>query len=148
MKILFVCHGNICRSPMAEAVMKYLVREAGREGEFEIDSAAMRTDEIGSGVYPPARRELAAHGITDFTHSARLMTLADYAHCDMVVGMDAENEEDVRELTRGDPDGKFRLLMSFTGERRGVADPWYTRDFSATWRDVLAGCSALLSQLK
>lgn len=146
-KILFVCHGNICRSTMAEAVFRQLVRDAGRYDTFEIDSAAMRRDELGNPIYPPARRELQRHGVAPGNHRARLMTLDDYAHFDWIVGMDDENERDVRRLTGGDPDGKFRQLLSFAGIEREVADPWYTRDFAATWDDVLTGCRALLALL-
>lgn len=147
-KLLFVCHGNICRSPMAERVMKHLVAQAGLVDKYEIASAAMQTDAIGSPLYPPARRELAAHGIDGDGHRARLMTKADYAHYDLVLGMDEENRDDFMWLTGNDPDGKFRLLMSYTGVNRDVADPWYTRDFTATWNDVWSGCSALLAQLE
>ena len=146
-KILFVCHGNICRSTMAEAVFNQLVRDAGRAGAFEVDSAAMRRDELGNPIYPPAARELRRRGVEPGNHRARLMTPDDYAHFDWIVGMDEENERDVRRLTGGDPDGKFRRLLSFAGIERDVADPWYTRDFAATWDDVLAGCRALLASL-
>ena len=145
--ILFVCHGNICRSTMAEAVFKHLVHEAGLDDAFEIDSAAMWTDELGHLIYPPARRELERHGVAPGNHRARLMKLGDYAHFDWIVGMDEENERDVLRLTGGDPDGKFRRLLSFAGIEREVADPWYTRDFSATWDDVQTGCRALLAFL-
>ena len=146
-RILFVCHGNICRSPMAEFCMKDLVRKAGREAEFEIASAALHTDEIGNPVYPPARRELAAHGISCDGKTARLITRADYARWDYIVGMDDANRRDLRRLFPDDPDDKFSLLLDWTNHPRPVADPWYTRDFAATWRDVLAGCTALLRRL-
>ncbi len=146
-RILFVCHGNICRSPMAEFCMKDLVRRAGREAEFEIASAALHTDEIGNPVYPPARRELAAHGIACDGKTARLMERADYARWDFIVGMDDVNRRDLLRLFPGDPDGKISLLLDWTGSPRAVADPWYTRDFATTWRDVLDGCTAMLAAI-
>ena len=144
-KILFVCHGNICRSPMAEFVMKWLVEKAGREGEFEIASAATSTEEIGNPVYPPARRKLAEHGITSAGKVARQLTRSDYRHYDIIVGMDRWNMRNMQRMLGGDPDGKLRLLMDYTG-RPGeeLADPWYTGDFETTWRDVLEGCQGLL----
>ena len=145
-KILFVCHGNICRSPMAERVMKHLVAESGMEEKFEIASAAMRTDAIGCQMYSPARRELEAHGVNGDGHEARLMTLADYDYYDLIIGMDEENERDIMRLTKNDPQNKFRLLMSYVGLAREVADPWYTRDFTQTWLDVNNACSALLRE--
>lgn len=147
-KILFVCHGNICRSPMAEFVMKDLVKKAGREAEFEIASAATSTEEIGNPVYPPARRELAAHGIGCAGHAARQLRRADYDHYDLLIGMDGANVRNMRRMCGGDPDGKIRLLLDFA-DRPGqeVADPWYTGDFTATWRDVEAGCQGLLAHL-
>ena len=148
-KILFVCHGNICRSPMAEFVMKDLVKKAGREAEFEIASAATSTEEIGNPVYPPARRELAAHGIGCAGHAARQLRRADYDHYDLLIGMDGANVRNMRRMCGGDPDGKIRLLLDFAGRpAQEVADPWYTGDFTATWRDVEAGCRGLLEQLK
>ena len=148
-KILFVCHGNICRSPMAEFVMKDLVKKAGRGAEFEIASAATSTEEIGNPVYPPARRELAAHGIGCAGHAARQLRRNDYVHYDLLIGMDGANVRNMRRMCGGDPDGKIRLLLDFAGRPgQEVADPWYTGDFTATWRDVEAGCRGLLEQLK
>ena len=148
-KILFVCHGNICRSPMAEFVMKDLVKKAGRAAEFEIASAATSTEEIGNPVYPPARRELAAHGIGCAGHAARQLRRDDYVHYDLLIGMDGANVRNMRRMCGGDPDGKIRLLLDFAGRPgQEVADPWYTGDFTATWRDVEAGCKGLLEQLK
>ena len=146
-KILFVCHGNICRSPMAEFVMKWLVKEAGREGEFEIASAATSTEEIGNPVYPPARCKLAEHGIASDGKYARQITRRDYSYYDLIVGMDEWNLRNMRRMLGGDPDGKICLLMDYTERPGEVADPWYTGDFEATWRDVLEGCRGLLAVL-
>ena len=147
-KILFVCHGNICRSPMAEFVMKDLVRKAGLESQFHIASAATSTEEIGSPVYPPARRKLAEHGINCSGKTARQLTRADYDRYDLLIGMDNANLRNMRRICGGDSDGKIRLLLEFTGRSGEVADPWYTGDFETTWRDVLEGCSGLLSHLQ
>ena len=146
-KILFVCHGNICRSPMAEFVMKWLVKEAGREGEFEIASAATSTEEIGNPVYPPARRKLAEHGIASDGKYARQITRRDYQYYDLIVGMDEWNLRNMRRMLGGDPEGKICLLMDFTERPGEVADPWYTGDFEATWRDVLEGCRGILRDI-
>ncbi len=146
-KLLFVCHGNICRSPMAEYVMKELVREAGRETEFDIASAAATAEEIGNPVYPPARQELARHGIDCSGKRARLLRREDYDRYDLLIGMDRENLRDMRRICGGDPEGKLCLLLDFTDRPGSVADPWYTGDFQATWRDVEAGCRGLLARL-
>ena len=146
-RILFVCHGNICRSPMAEFVMKDLVQKAGREDEFEIESAATSTEEIGNGVYPPARRKLAEHGIRCNGKTARQMTENDYDHFDLLIGMDSWNIRNMNFICSGDPDRKIRMLMDFTDRPGDVADPWYTGDFEATWCDVLEGCECLLKEM-
>lgn len=146
-KILFVCHGNICRSPMAEYVMKDLVAASGRVSEFEIASAATSTEEIGNGVYPPVRRLLEAAGIDCSAHAARQMTAADYRHYDLVVAMDGQNLANIRRIIGSDPDGKVCRLLDFTPTPGDIADPWYTRDFGLTWRQVNAGCRALLARL-
>ena len=145
--ILFVCHGNICRSPMAEFVMKQLVEEAGRSDEFAIASAATSTEEIGNPVYPPARRKLAEHGIGCAGKTARQMTRADYNHYDLLVGMDEANIRNMRRISGGDPEGKIHQLLAFTDRPGEVADPWYTGNFDATWRDVLEGCQCLLNKI-
>lgn len=147
-KILFVCHGNICRSPMAEFVMKDLVKNAGLERKFSIASAATSTEEIGCPVYPPARRKLAEHGIGCAGHAARQLTAADYDHWDYLVGMDVANLRNMRRICGGDPEGKISLLLDWADRSGDVADPWYTGDFDATWRDVLAGCSGLLAHIR
>ena len=146
-KILFVCHGNICRSPMAEFVMKDLVRRKGISKDFEIASAATSTEEIGNPVYPPARRKLAEHGISCSGKTARQMTMGDYVHFDYLIGMDNWNLRNMRRMTKNDPDGKIHSLLSFAGKDAEVADPWYTGDFEATWQDVNEGCEALLKTL-
>ena len=147
-RILFVCHGNICRSPMAEFVMKDLAAKAGMAGAFQIDSAATSREEIGCPVYPPARRKLAEHGIACGGHAARQMTRHDYDSYDLLIGMDSANLRNMRRICGGDPDGKLHLLLDYTGHPGDVADPWYTGDFEATWRDVLAGCMGLLREWK
>ena len=148
MKILFVCHGNICRSPMAEYVMKDLVKREGLEDECSIASAATSTEEIGNGVYPPARRKLQEHGISCAGHAARQLRQADYQAYDLLVGMDRANLRNMLRICGGDPEGKISLLMDHTSRRGEVADPWYTGDFETTWQDVLEGCQGLLEQLK
>lgn len=147
-KILFVCHGNICRSPMAEFIMKDLVRKAGLADRFHIGSAATSREELGNPVYPPARRKLAEHGIACAGHAARQLTAQDYENYDLLIGMDRENLRNMRRICGGDPDGKLSLLLDHTGRSRDVADPWYTGDFEATWQDVLAGCQALLAEIR
>lgn len=144
-KILFVCHGNICRSPMAEYLMKHLVQEAGCAERFEIASAATSAEEIGNPVYPPARRKLAEHGISCTGHAARRMTRADYDRYDLLIGMDSENRYYMNRICGGDPMGKIHLLMEYTTRPGDVADPWYTGNFEQTWQDVSEGCQGLLS---
>ena len=147
-KLLFVCHGNICRSPMAAFMMQELVREAGLAGQIETDSAAVSREEIGNPIYPPAQRQLRAHGVPFTDHRARQMTRADYAAFDLLIGMDGSNLSAMRRICGGDPDGKLRLLMAFAGTPCDVADPWYTGDFDAAWRDIETGCHALLETLR
>ena len=146
-KILFICHGNICRSPMAELVMKDLVGKAGLSGRFHIGSAAVSREEIGSPVYPPAREILAQHGISCAGKRAVQLTRADYEKYDYLVGMDGANMRNMKHMLGGDPDGKMYKLMSFAGSDRDVADPWYTRNFEVTYRDVEEGCKGLLAFL-
>ena len=138
-RILFVCHGNICRSPMAEFVMKDLVKKAGREQEFYIESAATSTEELGNSVYPPARQKLAEHG--------RQMTRRDYDAFDLLIGMDTWNIRNMERISGGDPQHKIHRLLDYTQRSGDVADPWYTGNFEATWRDVSEGCQALLAIL-
>ena len=146
-KILFICHGNICRSPMAEFVMKDLVRKAGMEDVFCIASAATSTEEIGNPVYPPARRKLSEHGISCAGKTARQLRKADYEHYDYLVGMDSANFRNMQRICGGDPEGKISLLLDYTDHPGSVADPWYTGDFEATWQDVLAGCRGLFAEI-
>ncbi len=146
--ILFICHGNICRSPIAEFVMKDLVKKAGLEAQFHIESAATSTEEIGNLVYPPARRKLAEHGIDCAGKTARQLTNSDYEKYDLLIGMDRANLRNMYRICGGDFAGKMHLLMDYTDHPGDVADPWYTDDFETTWRDVLAGCQGLLTCIK
>ena len=146
-RILFVCHGNICRSPMAEYVMKQLVKQAGLQERYEIASAATSREEIGNPVYPPAQRELARHGISCKGHAARQMTRADYDDYDYIVAMEPFN---IRNMLRicDDPKGKMRLLMSFAGSDEPIDDPWYTWRFAEVYGQIEAGCRAMLDELE
>ena len=147
-KILFVCHGNICRSPMAELVLKDMAQKRGVEGRFEIASAATSREELGNPVYPPAARKLAENGIACPGHRARQMTREDYERYDLIVCMDRNNVRNTLAITGGDPEGKIKLLLDFTPRAgRQVADPWYTGNFDETWRDVTEGCAAMLEKL-
>lgn len=148
MHLLFVCHGNICRSPMAEFIMKDLVHEAGLSKKISISSAALTTEEIGHDMYPPARNILAARGIPFSPRRARLMTRADYDRADLVLAMDEENLYHLRRLIGEDRAGKIHLLMEYAGEKREVADPWYTGDFRKTFDDIRRGCEGLLQALE
>ena len=147
-KILFVCHGNICRSPMAEFCMRQLVEQAGLTGRYEIASAATSAEELGNGVYPPARQLLRRHGISCDGKTARQMTAADYGRYDLLIGMEEYNLRNMRRICGGDPEGKMHRLLDFTDRPGDIDDPWYTGDVESTWRDVLAGCRALLEYLE
>ncbi len=144
-KILFVCHGNICRSPMAEFVMKDLVKKAGLADRFWIESAATSGEELGNPVYPPARRKLAEHGISCAGKTARRLRRDDFETYDLLIGMDRENLRAMGRISGGTE--KIHLLLDFTDRPGEVADPWYTGDFDATWRDVEEGCRGLLQAL-
>ena len=133
---------------MAEFVMKGLVKKAGLELQFHIESAATSAEEIGNPIYPPARRKLAGHGIDCTGKTARQLSKSDYGKYDLLIGMDRANLRNMRRICGGDHDGKIHLLMEYTGHSGEVADPWYTGDFEATWQAVLAGCSGLLNQLQ
>lgn len=147
--ILFICHGNICRSPMAEFVMKDLARKAGLEGAVRVASAATSTEEIGNPVYPPARRKLAGAPDRLRRKDGPAAPEEDYQAYDYLVGMDHANLRNMRRMLGGDPEGKLSLLLDHAG-RPGeeIADPWYTGDFEETYQDVLAGCQGLLDQIR
>lgn len=145
-KILFICHGNICRSPMAEFIMKDLVAKAGLENEFFIASAATSTEELGNGVYPPARDILRAHGIGCKGKTAVQLTPADYEKYDLLIVMDDYNLRNIKRIIKSDSEGKIHKLMDYCGGGN-VSDPWYTRDFETAYNDILRGCKALLDEL-
>jgi protein-tyrosine phosphatase len=149
-KILFVCHGNICRSPVAEFVLKDMVKKAGKEKEFFIASAATTTDEIWNGVgnpvYPPARDTLLQHGIDPSGKRATLLTQDDYNRYDFIIGMDRENLHDMHRICGGDPQHKISLLLDYTDHPRDVADPWYTRNFDVAYADIVEGCKAFVEK--
>lgn len=145
--ILFVCHGNICRSTMAEFVMKDLVHKAGREEEFHIQSAATHRDEIGSDTHYGTKEILKLKGVPFTPRHAVQMVKADYEKYDLIIGMDSENMTYIKRIIGEDTKNKVHLLLSFAGEKRSVADPWYTGDFDKTYDDVVKGCTALLQGL-
>lgn len=147
-RILFVCHGNICRSPMAEMVMKHLVKQAGREKDFFIESAACRTDEIGNGMHYGTVNKLRQMNVPFTDHRARLITAADYSDYNLIIAMDEENMYDLNRKLGQDTDNKYHKLLEYAGKTRDVADPWYTGNFDATWNDVVEGCQGLLKLLK
>ena len=147
-KVLFICHGNICRSPMSEFIFRDMITRRGLASSFQVSSAATSREELGNPVYPPARRKLAEHGIACEGHAARQMTAADYDRFDLLIGMDQNNLRNMNRICGGDPQHKLHLLMDYTDHPGEVADPWYTGDFERTWRDVLAGCQGLLAQLE
>ena len=147
-RILMVCHGNICHSPMAEYVMRDMVRKAGLEDRFHIESAATSYEEIGNPVYPPARRELERHGIGCRGHAARHMEREDYADFDWLVGMEPVNLRNMQRICGGDPEGKMRLLMSFAGSNEAIDDPWYTGRFGEVYAQIETGCRAMLAALR
>ena len=152
-RVLFVCLGNICRSPMAEFIMKSIISERGLSDRFYIASAATSTEEIWNGVgnpvYPPAKRELAKHGISCEGKRAVQITKADYGKYDYILGMEERNIRNILRIVRKDPEHKVKLLLDFTDRPgRSIADPWYTGDFEETYRDVYEGCTALLEALE
>ena len=151
-KVLFICHGNICRSPMAEFIMKEQLRKLGLEEEFYVASAATSSEEIwdgvGNPVYPPAKAELARHGISCEGKRARQVTRADYAEYDYLIGMDSASIRKMLRIFGGDPEGKVAKLLSYAGSDRDISDPWYTGEFGTTYNDVLEGCTAFLRYLQ
>ncbi|MBR1842430.1 MAG: low molecular weight phosphotyrosine protein phosphatase [Oscillospiraceae bacterium] len=147
-RILFVCLGNICRSPMCELYMKDAVERAGLSDRFYIESAATSSEELGNPVYPPAQRKLREHGISALGKTARQITKADYSRFDYIFGMEESNRRSMLRIFGGDPEDKIRLLLDWTPRPGAVADPWYTGDFEATWLDVSEGCDAILRKLK
>ncbi len=145
--ILFICHGNICRSPMAEFVMKELVRRAGRESDFLIESAATSREEIGNDIHYGTRTKLSQMGIPFTRRAARQICPDDYEKYDYLVAMDDENLYYMNCMWAPDPDHKIKMLLSFAGKNRNIADPWYTGNFDQTYEDVLEGCQAFLEKL-
>ena len=147
-RILFICHGNICRSAAAEMIARKLAAEAGLSGRLSFSSAAATTEEIGNDIYPPMKKVLLGHGVPCLPHAARQTVRRDYAAFDHLVGMDEENLWDMRRIYGGDPDGKISLMMDWAGfPGRAVSDPWYTRDFERAYRDILLGCEGLIKTL-
>lgn len=150
-KIMFVCHGNICRSPMAEFIFKDMVKRKGLEDEFFVASSATSTEEIwgdvGNPVYPPAKAELAKHGISCEGKRAVQLKKSDYDKYDLFVGMDSMNIRNMYRILGSDPEGKIRKLMEFTDRGGDVADPWYSGRFDVAWRDIYDGCEGLLESL-
>ena len=147
-RVLFICHGNICRSPMAEFILKHLLKAEGLEESFYVESAAVSAEETGNPIYPPAKRCLTQHGVPfDKDKRARRVTRADYDRFDHIICMDGSNMRWIRWIIPEDPEGKIRLLMSYAGVNRDVADPWYTGDFEEAYRDILEGCKAFLRYL-
>ena len=147
-KILFICHGNICRSTMAEFVLKDMVDKAGKTHDFHIESAATSREEIGSDTDPRTKRKLTEHGISFTKRCARQMMKKDYDEFDYIIGMDDANIKNIMRITGGDPEGKIRKLLDFCERDESIADPWYTGNFDDTYDDVRQGCAALLDHLK
>lgn len=146
-KVLFVCHGNICRSPMAEFILKDMVKKAGVDKEFEIKSAATSTEEIGNPVYPPARAKLAEHDISCKGKKAVQMTKEDYEYYDYIIAMDRHNLRNMKRFIGNDEKKKVSLMMDYTDRCGDVADPWYTGDFETTWKDIYEGCRGFLGKI-
>ena len=147
MRILFVCHGNICRSPMAEFIMKDMAAKRGLK-DFYIESCATSTEELGCDMYPPAKRCLTSHGIPFEHRSARQMTRGDYDRFDMIIAMDSWNIRNMRHFVGNDSEGKVSLMMSHCGKDDDVTDPWYSGDFETTYNDITEACTALLDSLE
>lgn len=146
-RIMFVCHGNICRSPMAEFIMKQLVKEAQLASDFYIASSATSMEEIGNPVYPPAREALKRHGIACNGKYAVQLKKSDYDKYDMFVVMDSNNPRNIGRIFKSDPLGKVHKLLAFAGRSEDVTDPWYSRRFDVAYNDIYEGCAALLKHL-
>ena len=146
-KILFVCHGNICRSSAAEYVMKDIIRKNGVEEKYHVESKGTSAEELGNGMYPPMARELERMGINSSYHRARRMKKEDYNDFDIIIGMDEENRYNMRRMWKDDPQNKLHLLLDYTDKPGEVYDPWYTRDFKQALSDIVFGCKALFSYL-
>lgn len=147
-KILFICHGNICRSPMSEFILRDMVKKQGLSDLFHIASAATSREEIGNPVYPPARRKLKEHGIDPIGKTARQMTRQDYQDYDYLLAAERYNISNMLRITGGDPDHKISRLLDFSDRPRDIDDPWYTGDFDTAWADIVEGCEAFLAYLK
>ena len=151
-KIMFVCHGNICRSPMAEFIFKDLCERQGVSQKYYVESSATSTEEIWNGignpVYPPAAEELALHGISCGEKRAVQLTASDYEKYDMLIAMDSNNVRNMMRIVQGDPQGKIHKLLEFAGRNDDVSDPWYSRDFATCYRDIYDGCAGLLNYLE
>ena len=146
-KILFVCHGNICRSPMAEFVMKKIVKDAGKDSEFYIESAATSSEELGNDVHYGTKEKLTQMNVPFSKRQARRIVPADYDNFDLLIGMDVENLYYMENAWNKDPDNKVKLLLTYAGKDRDIADPWYSHNFDKTYEDILEGCTALFNSI-
>lgn len=147
-KVMFICHGNICRSPMAEYIMKDIVRQHHRDQDFLIESAATSSEELGRPVYPPARRLLQQHGISCDGKIALQFRPSDYDRYDMIILMDHNNLRNIKRIVPNDFDNKYSLLLDYTSSPGGIADPWYTNDFEKAYAEIYRGCVGLYEYLK
>lgn len=147
-KVIFICHGNICRSPMAEFIMKDIARKHHKENDFEIASAATSREELGNPVYPPARRMLMSNGICCDGKTARQFTVEEYDYYDMIIVMDYNNMKNLKSIVTNDSKNKISMLLDYTDSKGSVSDPWYTRDFDKAYNDIYRGCTALYSYLE